>query len=47
MTKRKIKKVLKRFWKEWGITKEECEMIISGLSLFGGIFALYMIGCMF
>lgn len=47
MTKRKIKKALKRFWKEWGISKEELGMFVGALSLFSGFFALYMVGCMF
>ncbi len=37
----------KRFWKEWGINKEEFEMFLGGLSIFGGVFALSILGYIF
>lgn len=33
MRTRNIKRVLKRFWKEWGITKEEFQMFLGALSV--------------
>lgn len=52
--KRKIKLIkkyakirFKRFWSEWGITKEELGMFVGALSVFVIPFTLYIVGCMF
>ena len=37
----------KRFWREWGVNKEEFVMIVSTISLILGLFSFYIIGCMF
>lgn len=37
----------KRFWKEWGISKEDVLNILACFSIFGFLFALYIFGCMF
>ena len=51
---RKIKLIKKyakirfnRFWSEWGISKEELGMFVGALSIFVGLFAFYIVGCMF
>lgn len=36
-----------RFWKEWGITKEELEMFLGALLIFIISFGLYIVGCIF
>lgn len=33
MRTRNIKRVLKTFWEEWGINKEEFEMFLGALSI--------------
>ena len=52
--KRKIKLIKKyvkirfrRFWNEWGVSKEEALDLVGALSIFVGLFALYIVGCMF
>ena len=52
--KRKIKLIKKyakirfrRFWNEWGISKEEALDFVGALSIFVMLFALYIIGCIF
>lgn len=45
-TKRKVrafKRAFKTFWKEWGITKQDFNDIISCLSLFGMLYMLSVI----
>ena len=45
-TKRKVrtfKRAFKTFWKEWGITKQDFNDIISCLSLFGMLYILSVI----
>lgn len=34
LQKRRMKRTIKRFWKEWGITLNELGMLICALSLF-------------
>lgn len=36
----------KRFWKEWGVTKEEAIEFLACISIFVFLFALYILGCM-
>lgn len=36
----------KRFWKEWGVTKEEAIGLLACISIFAFIFALYILCCM-
>lgn len=53
MNKEDVKKVrlikkytkirLKRFWNEWGISKEEAEIFLSLFSIFGCLFLLYIL----
>lgn len=52
--KRKIRLIKKyakirfrRFWNEWGVTKEEAIMFLGALSVFALPLALYTIGCLF
>ena len=53
MNKEDVKKVrlikkytkirVKRFWNEWGISKEEAEIFLSLFSIFGCLFLLYIL----
>lgn len=36
----------KRFWKEWGISKDEAMDFLACISIFVFLFALYILGCM-
>lgn len=57
LTKEDYKKVLlikkyarirfKRFWNEWGLSKEDCLNLLSCMAMFGMLGALYIVGCMF
>lgn len=38
---------LKKLWNEWGFSKEEFGMLIGTLSIFVGLFALYIVGYIF
>lgn len=40
---KRMKDWFKRFWKEWGLSKEDAGMLLGGLGVFGGIVALYFI----
>lgn len=40
---RNMTRKLRRFWKEWGITKQDFNDIIACLSLFGMIYMLSVI----
>jgi hypothetical protein len=44
---RRFKGRFKKFWDEWGISKEEFGMIITVLLFFVFLFELYIVGCMF
>lgn len=35
----------RRFWNEWGVSKEEVISLLSCASIFGLLFVLYIIGC--
>ena len=37
-----MKRKLKRFWREWGITLEELKGILSALTLFGSLYIMYI-----
>ncbi len=43
---KKFKNKIKRFWKEWGLSKEDAGYLLGGLSIFASIIALYMILCL-
>ena len=38
-----MKRKLKLFWKEWGITLEEAKMLLTGIALFAELYAIYFI----
>lgn len=38
---------LKRFWKEWGITKEDAVDLLGGFSLLGLVASTYILGYIF
>lgn len=44
---KKMKNKIKRFWKEWGVSKEDFGYLLAGLSLFGEIFAIYILCSLF
>ena len=37
----------KRFWREWGITKEEFYILLTYTFMLILLFELYLIGCLF
>ena len=40
LQKRRLKKKLRRFWKEWGITWEEFEVLLGAISIIMSPFIL-------
>jgi hypothetical protein len=44
---KKIKNKLKRFWKEWGISKEETGYLLACFAVFGSLFIVYILGILF
>ena len=37
----------RRFWKEWGISKEDFACLMGGFSLFGLLASVYILGYIF
>lgn len=37
----------RRFWNEWGVSKEDAINFLGAMSIFVFIGALYFVGCMF
>ncbi len=37
----------KRFWKEWGVSKEDVACLLGGFSLFGLVASVYILGYIF
>ena len=44
---KRFRRFIKIWWNEWGISKEDALNILACLSMFMGIFAMYILGCMF
>lgn len=45
--KTQMKRKLKRFWKEWGITLEEVKAILTILTIFASLYILYILAWAF